>query len=114
MSTTRLLNPATTAELMPAFEAFIAALVEQFQPRQVIWFGSRARGEGDGWSDFDVLVVMDKCEEPLGVAGRMYSALSPGFAVDIIVRDWTETMERIESGDWFLNDAYAEGKRLHG
>ncbi|MCS7237007.1 MAG: nucleotidyltransferase domain-containing protein [Thermoguttaceae bacterium] len=39
----------------------VSRIVRQFDPEQVILFGSRARGDADPESDFDLLVVMDYC-----------------------------------------------------
>ncbi|MFZ4580730.1 MAG: nucleotidyltransferase domain-containing protein [Myxococcota bacterium] len=46
-------------------------LVATLHARRVVWFGSRARGEGDPESDWDVLVV---AESAVSQAQRMYLA----------------------------------------
>lgn len=49
--------PVSTSELK-AIRAFLDMLkAKQIRIEQAYWFGSRARGEGDSWSDWDVAVV---------------------------------------------------------
>lgn len=52
-----------SAEQGPTAEECLAAIVERivrnFDPERIILFGSRARGDADPESDFDLLVVMN-------------------------------------------------------
>jgi HEPN domain-containing protein/predicted nucleotidyltransferase len=48
-----------SAALDPYLDTITRALVEGLQPRRVWLFGSRARGEGEEWSDYDILVEME-------------------------------------------------------
>ena len=41
-------------------EALLRAVIETFDPQQVILFGSRARGEARPDSDWDLLVIVDE------------------------------------------------------
>lgn len=43
---------------LQAIEPLLARLVEEFQPLEVRVFGSRARGESNGDSDWDLFVVV--------------------------------------------------------
>lgn len=59
------------ATLDPHLEAVTRVLVERLQPRRIVLFGSRARGDGDAWSDYDILVewetVLSKRERTVHV-----------------------------------------------
>ena len=48
-----------SAGLDPYLDTITHALVEGLHPRRVWLFGSRARGEGEEWSDYDILVEME-------------------------------------------------------
>jgi len=44
---------------MRAIRAMATHIAEHFNPEEIILFGSHAYGKPDGWSDVDLLVVMD-------------------------------------------------------
>jgi len=48
-----------TALQVRAIRAMAAHIAERFNPEEIILFGSHAYGKPDGWSDVDLLVVMD-------------------------------------------------------
>lgn len=50
-------------------------LVEQFDPRRVILFGSRARGDAHERSDVDILVLLDAFDDWFGVTTAMHQSL---------------------------------------
>jgi predicted nucleotidyltransferase len=61
-------------------------LVERFQPRRVILFGSQARGTGGDRSDVDLLVICDVGDDRRALMVAMDRALSGlEIARDIVV-----------------------------
>lgn len=64
----------------------LAPVVAYFQPRQVILFGSNARGDAGEDSDFDLLVVVDDDTpaERLSWRGKYEARKSFHRAVDIV------------------------------
>lgn len=53
-------NPALAAEILNAREEvayYLRKIIEELKPEKVILFGSKARGEGDQYSDTDLAVV---------------------------------------------------------
>ena len=46
-------------------EQIVERLIEDYQPQQIILFGSLAYGEPDQDSDIDLLIVKDTAESPL-------------------------------------------------
>lgn len=50
--------PMSKAKVDQAIRAMVRRIVDQFDPEQVILFGSRARGDARPDSDVDLLVVM--------------------------------------------------------
>ncbi len=70
-----------------------AALAEAAQPRRIILFGSRARGEAAQNSDVDLLVVVDGPlgESRLDLVARLRRALAPfRVAKDVLVYEASE------------------------
>lgn len=64
----------------------VKRIVKEFDPEQIILFGSRARGDAGPDSDVDLLVVMDidgpKLEKCLEIRGALRDFLVP---LDILV-----------------------------
>lgn len=75
----------------------VQQIVEQFQPRQVILFGSHAHGTPTADSDVDLLVVMDTDQPPLHAAAQIAAAVDHPFPLDILVMksaEWEASLER--------------------
>lgn len=93
----------------------IRPLVERFAPRQVILFGSRARGDHNEHSDLDLIVVMEPPVDRWDVKRQIEEVFKPGgVSVDLHVT----TPERLlryggVPGNLYRN-ALKEGKALHG
>lgn len=98
---------------MSEIEDYVQRLVREYQPRQVILFGSYAYGSPTADSDVDLLVVMPDDGDPLTKAGEIRSRLDRSFPLDLIVRDPDTLRGRIEQQDWFLREITEKGKVLH-
>jgi len=91
----------------PVTEALLAGIIQrivaQFQPYQVVLFGSYAYGTPDLESDLDLLVVMDS-DEPMAQRIRRVTEVAKVrfLPMDIIVRTPTEMAQRLAMGDFFL------------
>lgn len=82
-------------------EEIIKRIVDDVDPDKIILFGSRAKGESKGWSDYDICVLKKGIENKRIVAQNIYRKLfGVGAAVDIIV----ETPEKFDELEdkWFL------------
>jgi predicted nucleotidyltransferase len=79
----------------------IQRIVERIEPEKVYLFGSRARGESDAESDYDLLVVADMPDVPRRrrsiAVRRLFPRLTRGM--DVIVK----TPEEFERGAATLN-----------
>jgi len=57
-----------------AIQEITRRLVERFDPRRVILFGSRARGDAGERSDFDFMVLVDEVSDRFALVTAMYEA----------------------------------------
>ena len=85
------------------------AVVDHIQPRRIVLFGSRARGDARADSDYDLLVVEDRPKE-----GRMkrwvdlrFALPEVGCGIDLVLTN-EEEWRRWSGG---LNHLYARASR---
>jgi predicted nucleotidyltransferase len=99
---------------MRAIRALAKLIAGQFNPEQIILFGSHAYGKPNAWSDVDLLVVMETPKGELETALEISAALPKlAFSVDIIARSSAVLEKRKKLGDWFLIDVTEKGKVLY-
>lgn len=92
----------------------LAALVEGFDPLRIILFGSRARGDADARSDFDLLVVLPEVADKHATMVAMLLALGKfAVPVDIIPTDPTEIAARGSVAGSVLRRALEEGEVVY-
>lgn len=91
-------------------------LAEEFDPEQVILFGSHAWGQPNAGSDVDILVIVAKSDEkPARRATRAYHALRGiNIPTDILVktRDEVERFQSVHSS--LESEVLRRGKILYG
>jgi predicted nucleotidyltransferase len=99
---------------MKTIRAIAKHIADEFNPEQIILFGSHAYGNPTAWSDVDLLVVMDTPKGELETALAISESLATlNFRVDIIVRSREVFEKRRKLGDWFLRDIAEKGKVLY-
>jgi predicted nucleotidyltransferase len=84
------MNPMTAMQVQdPVLGEIVRRLVDDCQPERIYLFGSRARGNAGADSDYDIMVVVARSDEPAyRRAQRAHSLLwDLGAAADILV--WT-------------------------
>ncbi|MCG3153343.1 MAG: hypothetical protein GEEBNDBF_02655 [bacterium] len=103
------------ARLPAGFQEFLEALVRQFDPEQVVLFGSRARGDAHPDSDTDVLVVMDCAGSPLRQAQEIRLSIPVSFPLDlIVVTPSYAASQRLRTYYDFIQEVDEEGMLLYG
>ena len=99
-------RPVNKRECIPmrAIHAIARHIADNFDPDQIILFGSHAYGKPDAWSDVDLLVVMDtpKGQELDKSLEIRRSLPSLTFGLDVVVRSRKLIEKRKKLGDWFL------------
>jgi predicted nucleotidyltransferase len=99
---------------MYAIQAVVDVIAAQFEPDQIVLFGSHAYGSPQPWSDVDLLVIMESDRHPVEVSQEILQALPPFlFSVEILVRSAETIRRRIKLGDPFLKEITARGKVLY-
>jgi predicted nucleotidyltransferase len=104
--------PQPTVEAL--IEQMVARIVEQFDPEQIIMFGSQARGDTGPDSDVDLLVVLpvegSKLEKAIEIGVALHGI---GVAKDIIVTRPEEFAWRKDVIGTIEYPAAHEGKVLY-
>ena len=90
-------------------------IVREFEPLQVILFGSYAYGTPTEDSDVDLLVVMKVPEsETRQQAVEIRQRIPRRFPMDVLVRSPEEIAYRVSYNDWFLREIMEKGEVLYG
>ncbi len=98
---------------MRAIRAVVKQITDQFQPDQVILFGSYAYGKPRPDSDVDLLVVMDTLLKNSEQAAQIACAIEYHFGLDLLVRTPQQLTERQKLGDFFIQEVIERGKVLY-
>jgi predicted nucleotidyltransferase len=87
-------------------------IAQEISPQRIILFGSHAHGRAGPDSDVDLLVVTDR---PTGSDASLdlRRKVEYSFPLDLILCDAGRLAQRIEAGDFFLQDAVQFGKVLY-
>lgn len=96
-----------------AIDEVVRQIVDGFQPKQIILFGSYGCGRPRPESDVDVLVVMETSLRETEQAIRICQAIEYHFGLDLIVRTPETLARRLELGDPFLHEVVSRGQVLY-
>jgi predicted nucleotidyltransferase len=96
-----------------AIRAVVQQIVEKFQPKKIILFGSYAYGKPRPESDVDLLVVMDTPLRNVEQAIQIAHAIDYHFGLDLLVRRPEQITERLALGDFFMQEVIGKGKVLY-
>lgn len=106
------INPPQITESM--ITEIATKIVENFHPEKIILFGSQVWGKTKGWSDIDILVIMNFNESSSQLSAKISMAAKPRYVpMDIMVRTPDEIKRRIEIDDHFIQRILTQGKVLY-
>jgi len=95
------------ADLVP--EALLKQVVSVLAPRQVILFGSRARGDARSDSDYDLVIVLDDETPDERVTWQRRYQARKGYSADIVPCRETALKERARAVGSFAHTVVTEG-----
>jgi predicted nucleotidyltransferase len=94
----------------------VSRLKQDYEPEQIILFGSYAYGKPTDESDLDLLIVKDT-DEPLLArwvrVRKLVSDLRKGIAFSPIIITPSELEKRLGKGDPFFEEILLRGKKLY-
>ncbi|MCU0570895.1 MAG: nucleotidyltransferase domain-containing protein [Oculatellaceae cyanobacterium Prado106] len=94
-------------------QAFSQQIAEKFQPERIILFGSYAYGQPTEDSDVDLLVILPFEELPVQKAIAIRQQVPSPFPLDLMARTAEQIQQRIEMGDFFIQDIMQNGLILY-
>lgn len=94
-------------------QAFSQQIAEKFQPERIILFGSYASGKPTEDSDVDLLVILPFEELPVQKAIAIRQQLKAPFPLDLMARTPQQIQQRLEMGDFFIQDIMKNGRVLY-
>jgi predicted nucleotidyltransferase len=94
-------------------QEFSQQIVEKFQPDRIILFGSYAYGQPTDDSDIDLLVILPFEDLPIYKAIEIRRQVKPPFPLDLLARTSEQIQQRLDMGDFFIQDIINKGRILY-
>ena len=93
----------------------IEKIVDQIEPKQIVLFGSRARGEEDASSDIDLFIVQDREPSNRDVRRKIeYLLWGRRFGIDLIVRRPEDVARNLaDHNPFYTQHIYSKGQILY-
>jgi predicted nucleotidyltransferase len=88
-------------------------IAREYQPEQIILFGSYAYGTPNDDSDIDILVVLPFKGKSIRKALEIISKINPKIPVDLLVRTPEQVEDRISNNDWLMREVFEKGRMLY-
>jgi len=99
---------------MRTIRAIAKHIVKEFNPEQIILFGSHAYGKPTAWSDVDLLVVMETPKGEMETIIEIVDSLPDVlFSVDVLAHSRKVIKKRQSLGDQFMIDIVKKGRILY-
>ena len=90
-----------------------ASIVREFNPKQIVLFGSYAWGAPTPDSDVDLLVILPFEGKSWQMATAIRERISVAFPLDLLVRTEHQIKERLSMHDSFMSEIIERGRVLH-
>ena len=92
----------------------VERLKTEYAPKQIILFGSLAKGDTHEWSDIDLVIIKDTDKEFLDRLEEAVLIAKPEVGINLLVYTPEEFKEMIEEGNHFITEEIVEkGKVLY-
>ena len=87
--------------------------LELYGAEKAILFGSSARGDGDEYSDIDLIVIKQTDRRFLDRLADVFDAIEPDFALDVLVYTPEEFDRMLDEENPLLTEAVRHGKVIY-
>ena len=105
-----------TDQVTPALLSYIVdKIVHEIATKQIILFGSRARGDASDWSDVDLFIVQDSGKSNWEVRREIEHLLwGRRFGIDLIVRSPGEVARNLaDNNPFYTQQIFKDGQVLY-
>ncbi|NJK61207.1 MAG: nucleotidyltransferase domain-containing protein [Oscillatoriales cyanobacterium SM2_1_8] len=92
-------------------QAFSQQIAEKSE--RIILFGSYASGKPTEDSDVDLLVILPFEEMPVEKAIAIRQQIKAPFSLDLMARTPQQIQQRLDMGDFFIQDIMQKGRVLY-
>lgn len=100
--------------MLRTIEEIKSRLIESYEPDRIILFGSYARGEAQGHSDIDILVLKDTKDRPIDRRIRVEKILADRrMPLDILVYTPQEMRYLFSIGSPFIEEVIETGRVIY-
>lgn len=99
--------------LADSLDELLPILIREYDPEQVIIFGSMARGQVEEWSDLDLLIIKETSEPFLDRSVRVALLCRAMVGVDYLVYTPAELADMIARDNPFILSALQEGRVIY-
>jgi uncharacterized protein len=99
--------------MLEQIQEFSQKIAEKFQPDRIILFGSYAYGQPTEDSDVDLLVILPFEDLPVYKAIAIRRQVRSPFPLDLIARTAEQIQQRLDMGDFFIQDIMQKGYILY-
>ncbi len=100
-------------ELELELERLLVRLIPQYQPDEVILFGSLAQGEVRVWSDLDLIIIKDTPKRFLDRTAEVLEFIDPRVGADILVYTPEEFEQLCRERPFFKEEIMAKGRVIY-
>lgn len=102
-----------SGDLLQKLEQYKQALVERFEPRRIVLFGSHAYGCPEPGSDIDLLVEFPGSGSAVDRSLEIRRAVPTDLPVDLLTRTEGEIAQRLSLNDPFFQEIRQRGQVLY-
>jgi predicted nucleotidyltransferase len=98
---------------LETIQEFNQRVVHKYRPNKIILFGSYATGAPTADSDVDILVILPFQGKSVEMSADILNQIDPRFPIDLLVRTPEQVQDRLEKGDYFIQEIMRQGKVLY-
>ena len=98
---------------LDTIQEFNRRVVQMYKPQKVILFGSYATGTPSAESDVDILVILPFQGKSVAKSAEILNQIDPRFPIDLLVRTPEQVQDRLDKGDFFIQEIMHKGKVLY-